>query len=171
MYHAVIRQFARTLRNLDAILGKAEQHAQARKFDVNNYLTARLAPDMLPFLAQIRIACDHAKNAAANLAGKTPPKHEDNEKTFEELHGRIAKALAFLDSLTEQDFAGTKPDTVVKLPYPAGKALHADEYLLGRQIPNFFFHVSTAYDLLRAGGVEIGKGDYIGALGLFDAPA
>jgi hypothetical protein len=169
MYYVVVRQFARTLRNLDAILTKAEQYAQARKFDVNNFVSARLAPDMLPFVAQIRICCDHAKNAAANLSGKPAPKHEDNEKTFEELHGRIAKCLAFLDSLTAQDFEGTKPDTIVKLPYPAGKALRADEYLLARQLPNFFFHVSTAYGLLRAGGVDIGKGDLLGTLGLLDA--
>ena len=164
MYHLAVRQFARTLRNLDAILSKAEKYAQDRKFDVNNFCTARLAPDMLPFVSQIRIACDHAKNAAANLSGREPPKHEDTEKTFEELHGRIAKCLAFLDSLTEEDFSRTTPETLIKLPYPAGKQLRANEYLLARQVPNFFFHVTTAYDLLRSGGVDIGKSDYLGAL-------
>lgn len=168
MYHAVIKQFARMLRNLDAILGKAEQHAQARKFDVNNFCTARLSPDMLPFVSQIRIACDHAKNAAASLSGQQAPKHEDTEKTFEDLHARIAKCLAYLDAFTAQDFERTTSETLIKLPYPAGKALRADEYLLARQIPNVFFHVTTAYDLLRAGGVEIGKSDYVGALGLVD---
>ena len=169
MYYLAIRQFARTLKNLDAILDKAQKHAEARKFDPNNYLTARIAPDMLPFISQIRICCDHAKNAAAKLAGKDPPKHEDNETTFEQARGRVAKCLAYLNTFTAQDFAATKPDTAISLPYPAGKALHAEEYLLARQIPNFFFHVTTAYDLLRAGGVEIGKSDYLGPLNLFDA--
>src|SRR5689334_13585412 len=155
MYYLAIRQFARTLRNLDAVLGKAISYAQARKFDVNNFCSARLAPDMLPFVSQIRIACDHAKSAAANLSGKEPPKHEDNEKTMEELRGRIAKCLAYLDTFTAADFAKTTAETQVKLARPPGATLGADEYLLGRQIPNFFFHVTTAYALLRAGGVEI----------------
>jgi hypothetical protein len=162
MYHAIVRQFVRTLKNLDAVLEKATAYAQQRKFDVNNFCTARLAPDMLPFLAQVRIACDHAKSAASNLAGKEPPKHEDNETTIEELRGRIAKCVAYLDTLKESDFAQTKSDNVIKLP--RGKSMLADEYLLGRQIPNFYFHVTTAYALLRAGGVEIGKADFIGSL-------
>ena len=168
MYYLAIRQFARTLKNLDAILEKAQKHAETKKFDVNNFCTARLAPDMLPFVAQIRIACDQAKNAAANLSGKEAPKHEDNETTVEQLRGRIAKCLAYLNTFTAQDFEKTRPDTVCKLAYPAGKALQADEYLLARQIPNFYFHVTTAYDILRAGGVEIGKGDYLGTLNLID---
>lgn len=169
MYYLVIRQFARTLRNLDAILGKAEQHAQARKFEVNNFMTARLTPDMLPFAAQIRIACDQAKAAAANLSGKEAPRHEDNETTVAELRARIGKCLAFLDSVTEKDFAGTTADQVIKMPRPPGKGLRAQEYILARQIPNFYFHVTTAYALLRQGGVEIGKTDYLGALDFVDA--
>ncbi|MES1184123.1 MAG: DUF1993 domain-containing protein [Myxococcales bacterium] len=169
MYYLAIRQFARTLRNLDAILIKADDYAGSRGFDVNNFMTSRLAPDMLPLVVQIRIACDNAKTAAAGLSGKEAPKHEDNEATFEELHGRIAKCLAFLDSFSEADFAKTTPDTTVKLMYPAGKALRAEEYLFGRQIPNFYFHVATAYDILRAGGVPIGKSDYLGELALIDA--
>ena len=114
-------------------------------------------PDMLPFAAQIRIACDHAKSAASSLSGKEAPVHEDNEKTFEELRGRIAKCLAYLDTFTERDFERTSPKQIIKLVRQPGKGLHADEYLLARQMPNFFFHVTTAYDLLRRGGVEIGK--------------
>jgi hypothetical protein len=170
MYYLVVRQFARTLKNLDAILEKAQGYAKARNFDVNNFLTERLAPDMLPFVTQIRIACDHAKTAAASLAGKEAPKHEDNEKTFEELRGRIAKCLAYLDTFTAKDFERTTPQQIVKLVRPPGKGLHADEYLFARQIPNFFFHVSTAYALLRRGGVEIGKSDFLGPLNLIDAP-
>lgn len=164
MYYLAIRQFARTLKNLDAVMEKAQHHAEARKFDVNNFCTARLYPDMLPFVAQIRIACDYAKGTAAALSGKEAPRHEDNETTFEQLRGRIATCLAYVNTFTAQDFAETKADTVVKVSYPPGKAMLADEYLLGRQIPNFFFHATTAYGLLRQGGVEIGKLDFLGSL-------
>jgi uncharacterized protein len=169
MYYLAIRQFARTLKNLDAVLNKTEEHALARGFDVNNLVNARLAPDMLPFVAQVRIACDNAKSGAASLAQKPAPKHDDNETTFEEIHARIAKCLSFIDSLGEADFAKTTADTVVPLAYPAGKALRAEEYLFGRQIPNFYFHVVTAYDILRQGGVPLGKADYLGELDLIDA--
>jgi hypothetical protein len=169
MYHLVIRQFALTLRNLDAVMAKAETHAQTRKFDVNNFCALRLAPDMLPFLAQVRIACDHAKNAAANVAGKTAPVFEDNEVTFTDLRARISKCTAYLDTFTEQDFAATSADQVVKLPRPAGKGLRVNDYLFSRQLPNFFFHATTAYDLLRHGGVDIGKSDFLGALNVVDA--
>lgn len=169
MYYLTIRQFARTLKNLDAVLSKAEVYATQRGFDVNNLLSARLAPDMLPFVAQIRIACDNAKAAAANLSGKAAPKHEDTEKTFEELHARIAKCLAFVDSVTEADFAKVTPEQPVKLAYPPNKSLRANDYLFGRQIPNFYFHVVTAYDILRQAGVDLGKPDYLGDLPLIDA--
>src|SRR4051812_38709576 len=123
MYYIAIRQLARSLRNLDAVLEKATAYAQTRKFDVNNFLTARLAPDLLPFAAQIRIACDIAKMTAANLSGKEAPKHEDNEATMEQLRARIAKCLAFVDTFTAADFQRTTPQTKVKVQFPAGKAL------------------------------------------------
>jgi hypothetical protein len=166
--YPVIKQFARTLRNLDAVLDKATKYAEARKFDVNNFLTARLFPDMLPFVTQIRIACDQAKSAAANLSGKEAPKHEDNETTMADLRGRIAKCLAYLDTFTAADFQDTKPDAMIRLPNRPGKAIPAAEYLYARQIPNFFFHATTAYDLLRHGGLEVGKNDYLGPLGFVD---
>jgi hypothetical protein len=169
MYYLAVRQFARTLRILDSVLTKAERYAEARKFDVNNFISARLAPDMLPLVAQVRIACDSAKASAANLAGKEAPKHEDTEKSFEELHARIAKTLAFIDALSEADFAKTTPDSLMRLPNPAGKALRANEYLFVRQIPNFYFHVVTAYAILRHGGVDVGKNDYLGELPLVEA--
>jgi hypothetical protein len=169
MYYQIIRQFALSLRNLDGILIKAERHAEARGFDVNNFIDARLAPDMLPFVAQVRIACDNAKSAAANLARKEAPKHEDNEKTFEELHGRIAKVLGYLDGFSESDFAKTSGDTKITLMYPQGKLMNAVDYATGRQIPNFYFHIVTAYAILRQGGVELSKVDYLGPLPLLDA--
>ena len=168
MYQFAIRQFAHTLKNLDNILGKAVSHAEAKKFDVNNFCSARVAPDMLPFVVQVRIATDQAKAAAASLSGKEAPEFEDNETTIEELRGRIRRCISYLDSFSEKDFEKVTAKTVIKLAYPPGKALLANEYLFGRQIPNFFFHVSVAYTLLRQGGVEIGKGDYIGALNLLD---
>jgi len=167
MYHLIIRQFMRSLKNLDSIMERAEKHADARKFDVNNFLAQRLAPDMLPFTLQIQIACDTAKATAANLAVKDAPKHEDNEKTFGELRARIGKCLAYLETLSAKDFERTKADQTVKLPdrpNRPGKSLRAEEYLIARQIPNFYFHVVTAYDILRQGGVEIGKNDYLGSL-------
>jgi hypothetical protein len=169
MYYLVIRQFIRSLKNLDGLLDKATVSAQKRKFDVNNFFTARLAPDMLPFPAQVRIACDNAKAAAVNLSGKENVKHEDNETNFEQLRGRIAKCVAFLESFKPEDFAKATGETVIKLPNHPGKLLKADEYLFARQIPNFYFHLTTAYNLLRQGGVEIGKSDYIGQLELKDA--
>ncbi|HEY8924894.1 MAG TPA: DUF1993 domain-containing protein [Polyangia bacterium] len=169
MYYLLVRQFALSLKNLDAVMAKAEKYAEARKFDVNNFCNQRLFPDMLPFTAQVRIACDQAKNAAANLAGKPAQVFEDNEVTFADLRGRIAKCIAYLDTFTEADFANTKPDTVIPLPRQAGKGLRANDYLLSRQMPNFYFHVTTAYDLLRHGGVDVGKSDYLGPLPVVDA--
>jgi uncharacterized protein len=169
MYYLAVRQFARTLKNLDRVLNKAEEHALSRGFDADNFVNMRLAPDMLPLVMQVRIACDNAKSAAAGLSGRAAPKHEDNETTLSDLHERIAKCLSFVDSVSEAEFQATTADTLVPLNYPAGKALRAEEYLFGRQIPNFYFHVVTAYDILRSGGVPLGKADYLGELELVDA--
>jgi hypothetical protein len=168
MYHLAIRQFVRTLKNLDAIIGKATSYAESRKFDVNNYVSARLAPDMLPFVNQVRIATDMAKATASSLSGKEAPKFEDNEKTVEELRGRLHRCIGYLDGFSAADFEKVSSKTVIKVPFPQGKALYADEYLFGRQIPNFFFHVTTAYNLLRQGGAEIGKNDFLGSLDLLE---
>ncbi|HLK89669.1 MAG TPA: DUF1993 domain-containing protein [Polyangia bacterium] len=167
MYYLAIRQFMRSLKNLDDIMGKAQKYAETRGFSADNFCNARIFPDMLPFNAQIRIACDSAKAAAANLSSKAAPTHEDNETTFAELRGRIAKCLGYLETLSAKDFERTQADQPVKMPdrpNRPGKTLRAQEYLVARQIPNFYFHVVTAYDILRQGGVEIGKSDYLGAL-------
>jgi hypothetical protein len=165
-YYLTVRQFIRTLKNLDAILEKATRQAEARKFDVNNFCATRLFPDMLPFVAQIRIACDTAKATGANLAGVEAPRHEDNETTMAELRARIAKCVGYLETLRAADFERTKPDTLIK--HRPDKIIPADEYLFARQIPNFYFHVTTAYALLRHGGIEIGKSDYLGPLGFVE---
>jgi hypothetical protein len=153
-------------------MAKAQKYAETRGFSADNFCTARIFPDMLPFSVQIQIACDHAKSTAANLAGKDAPKHEDNEKTFADLRARIGKCLGFLETLSAKDFERTTAATTIKLPdrpNRPGKTLRAEEYLFGRQIPNFYFHVTTAYNLLRQGGVEIGKNDYLGALEFVEA--
>lgn len=129
MYFAIIRQFHHTLGNLDAILAKAETHAAEHKFDVNNFLTARLAPDMLPFSVQVRIACDAAKAAAANLSGQVAPKHPDDETILAELRARVTKVREFLAGFKAEDFAGTAADKLVPIPYPPGKLMQAQSRL------------------------------------------
>jgi hypothetical protein len=169
MYFQMIQQFQRTLKNLDTILGKAQQHAEARKFDVNNFLTTRLAPDMLTFTRQVQIVSDVAKGTAAALAGKEPPKYADDETSFEQLRERVRKTASYLEGFREGDFGKLTDKTIVKISYPQGKAMYAPEMLLSRAVPNFFFHVGMAYALLRNGGVDIGKNDYLGQLPMLDA--
>jgi hypothetical protein len=172
MYFAIIQQFQRTLRALDAILEKATLYAEAKKFSPDNFCTARLAPDMLPFTRQIQIACDSAKRAAAGLLGKEAPAHEDTEQTMAQLRERIHKCLDYLGTFEAKDFAKVTARTEVKLANPPGKAMRADDALLSRSTPNFFFHVMVAYALLRAGGVDIGKLDFLGDLPpMFDQSA
>lgn len=172
MYFSIIQQFQRTLRALDRILGKAVLYAEAKKFNPDNFCTARLAPDMLPFTRQIQIACDSAKRAAAGLLGREAPVHEDTEQTMAQLRERIEKCLDYLATFRAKDFTSVTAKTEIKLQNPPGKAMYADDALLGRSIPNVFFHVTMAYALLRAGGVDIGKLDFLGELPpMFDATA
>jgi hypothetical protein len=124
---------------------------------------------MLPLVSQVRIACDQAKSLAANLAGRSAPRHEDNEANFAELHGRIAKCLEFLETFKPSEFEQTHAKTLVKVAYPPGKAMLADDFLWARQVPNFYFHVNMTYALLRAGGVDLGKAEYLGSIHMQDA--
>lgn len=169
MYFVTIQQFAKTLKNLDHCLDKATAFAESKKFDVNNFCTQRLAPDMFPMARQIQIACDVAKTAAGQLSGTEAPKFEDKETTIPELRERIRKTHAFLESLNEDSYKKTTTTTPVKLTHTPGKAMQAQDLLLSRATPNFFFHVSMTYALLRAGGVDLGKKDYLGELKLIDA--
>jgi hypothetical protein len=141
---------------------EARRGAQVRR---QQLLHGAAVPRHAAVRVQIRIACDQAKAAAANLSGKEAPKHEDTETTMVELRARIAKCLAFLDTFTADDFEQRQARHDDSPPNRPGKAIAAEEYLYARQMPNFFFHVTTAYDLLRHGGVEIGKSDYLGPLG------
>ena len=162
MYTATVVPYRSILKNLSAVIAKAEAHCEGKKIDPTVFLTSRLYPDMLPFTAQVQIATDNAKGAAARLAGVEIPKFEDNEKTFPELQARLDKTIAFLDTLTEAQFEGAE-NRDISLPQRSGTPLEfkGATYLLQFANPNVYFHVTTAYALLRHGGVEVGKKDYL----------
>jgi hypothetical protein len=162
MYSASVPVFKNMLGNLSHCLDKAQAHAEARKFDPKVLVEDRLAPDMLPFKRQVQIACDACKNGLARLAGVEAPKFEDNESTLAELKERIRKTLDFLDSVPRASVDGTDDKDIT---FPAGRdvtrTLKGEAYLLGVALPNLFFHVTTAYAILRHNGVELGKGDFL----------
>ena len=154
--------FQTALSNLLHCLNKAEANAAARKFDTNVLFAARLAPDMLPFASQIRIACDAAKNGTARLAGIEAPKFDDNETTFAELQARITKTLDWLGTVPASSIDG-REDADITFPVGRDKTrtMTGEAYLKHYALPNMFFHVVTAYALLRHNGVDVGKTDYL----------
>ena len=163
MYAASVPMLKQLLRNLDAILGKAEAHAREKNIDPAALLQARLYPDMLPLTTQVQIASDNAKGIAARLAGIDIPSFADTEQTFEELRARIAKTLDFLDTIKPDQVNGSEDrEVVVFKGAPFEMQLLGQNYLIHFGLPNFLFHVTTAYDILRHNGVEIGKADFIG---------
>jgi hypothetical protein len=168
MYHQVISQCTQTLKNLEICLDKAEKHAAAKKFDVDVLMTSRLAPDMNDFIYQVQSACDYVKGAAAWLSGQTPPRHEDNEQMIGEVRARIRKTVAFAESVKEEQYAGAS-ERKVKLSWAPGKVLGGRDYLLQVTVPNVYFHITTAYAILRHNGVEVGKMDYLGPINFADA--
>jgi hypothetical protein len=161
-HYAIVLEIKKMLKNLDGWLDKAKSFAEAKKFDVNTLLSSRLAPDMLPLSFQIQAACDHAKFSAARTGGKDAPKHADDQKTVDEFKTRIASVLEFLDGFSEKDFEGIADRTFAS-PRWEGKSMTAPNYLIENAVPNFFFHTSMVYALLRHAGVEIGKRDFLGA--------
>jgi hypothetical protein len=163
----VIQGYAKMLRNLDTWLGKAAEHASAKKYDPNTLVGTRLYPDMYALDRQVQSACDTAKFAAAYLTGKEAPKHPDTEKTIDELRARIAAVLGWIETVKETDFAGGDERKVAPA-WLKGKWLRGDDYLGTIATPNFFFHVTIAYAILRHSGVDLGKMDYIGSLPLRD---
>ena len=164
MYQASIPAFVQMLNSLSAILDKADAHAQNRKIDPDVLLTYRLAPDMLPFVRQIQIAADLAKGAAARLAGVEVPKHDDTEKTFADLKARLAKTVAFVQSFKPSEIDGSE-DRDIKLTLGEHTMnFKGQPYLVHFTMPNFYFHCTTAYDILRHCGVELGKRDFIGTI-------
>jgi hypothetical protein len=166
-YHA-IAQCTRALRNLETWLDKAEQHAAAKKFDVAVLMSGRLAPDMKPFIYQVQSACDYVKAAAAWLSGQTPPRHEDNEQTIDEVRARIRKTVAFAESVKPAQYAGAS-ERRVSLSWAPGKVLAGPDYLVQMTVPNTYFHLAMAYAILRHSGVDIGKMDFLGPINWIDA--
>jgi hypothetical protein len=162
MYQASAPRLANSLKNLSAILDKAAAHAEAKKIDPAVLLQSRLYPDMLPLLRQVQIASDSAKGAVARLAGVEVPKYEDTEETIADLKQRLAKTIDFVSSLKPAQIDGSE-DKDIHLKLGTREVdWKGMQYLLGFALPNFYFHVVTAYDILRHNGVEIGKRDFIG---------
>ena len=164
VYQCSVPVFERCLVAFMGVLDKAEAHAAARKFDAANYLSMRLAPDMLPLTRQIQIFCDHAKNAPYRLAGIVAPVIEDKETTLAELRARIQATLAHLKTADAKAIdAGAEREII--LPFGGTKMkMQGGDYLLHFALPIFYFHMTTAYDILRSAGVEIGKRDFLGAV-------
>ena len=162
MYQACVPPFSRALNNLAAILEKAAAHAEAKKIDPAVLVNSRLYPDMLPLAKQVQIASDSAKGGASRLAQVEAPKYEDNEATFPELVARCRKTVAYLETLKPEQFEGAEDRTVTWTVRAGPKSMQGMPYLLTHVTPNLFFHVTTAYDILRRDGVEIGKADFLG---------
>ena len=163
MYQASVPVFKQLLGGLSAVLAKAEAHAAAKKIEPNALLQARLYPDMFTLLRQVQVACDFAKSVSARLAGVEVPGFEDKEQTFADLQARIAKTLAFIDSITPAQIEGSEARHIVtQAGTPKEKIFTGHSYLFNYGLPHFFFHTSTAYAVLRHNGVEVGKKDYIG---------
>ena len=167
MYQASVPQMKWMLQNLDRWLETAVAHAKSKSFDPSVLVQARLAPDQYPLAGQVQSSCDTAKFTAARLAGREAPKHPDTETTVEELHARINSVIAYLDTFAEKDFAGAS-ERRIDLPWAKGKWVAGSEYLNALQLPNFYFHVTTAYSILRHNGVPLGKMDYLGSVKLRD---
>ncbi|QRK11394.1 DUF1993 domain-containing protein [Archangium violaceum] len=162
MYQASVPVFIRMLGNLSAILGKAATYAETKKFDPSVLVNARLAPDMLPLSAQVQIACDSAKGCAARLAGIDIPSHPDTETSLTELQARITKTIDFLKSVSAAQIDGSEERTVTLKMRAQEMQVQGQPYLLNIVLPNFYFHITTAYAILRHNGLDIGKADFLG---------
>jgi hypothetical protein len=168
MYYEVMAQCTESLRLVEGWLDKAVAFAEAKKVDVDSLLNGRLAPDMKPLIYQVQSACDYVKAGAALLSGQTPPKHEDYEKTVEELRARIRKTVAFADSVSEAQYQGAE-GRKVSHSLGRGKVLGGKDYLLQMTVPNVYFHIAMVYAVLRNAGVDVGKMDFLGTMNFVDA--
>lgn len=163
LYAASVPVFKQMLQSMDAVLSKAQAHAEAKKIDPAALLQARLFPDMFPLIRQVQVASDFARGVSARLAGVEVPKFEDAEQSFDDLHALIGKSLAFIDSVTPDQIDGHEDRVIVtRKGTPKERQFNAQAYLLSYGLPQFFFHVTTAYAILRHNGVEVGKRDYMG---------
>ena len=164
LYTASIPVFKQMLGGLSQVLTKAEAHAMAKNIDPNALLQARLFPDMFPLLRQVQVATDFAKSVSARLAGVEVPKLEENEQSFTDLQARIATVLAFMEGLEPAKFDGAATREIVsQAGTPKEKRFSGESYIFNYGLPQFFFHTTTAYAILRHNGVEVGKKDYIGS--------
>jgi hypothetical protein len=163
IYSLTNTQFLRMLENFAGVLAKAEQFADAKKVDFAVLMGSRLAPDQFNFTRQVQIMCDTAKKAAAYLTGKEAPVHADDEKTLADLRKRLDDTAAFLKSLKPQDYEGAS-ERKVSQPRWEGQWLTGEEFVLHHAVPNFYFHFTTAYSILRHNGVDVGKRDYLGKM-------
>jgi hypothetical protein len=161
MYYPMIGQMKKMLGQLDKWLEAAGTFAQEKKFESNAFLTFRLAPDQFPFARQVQTACDTAKLVAARLAGKTAPSHPDTEQTLEQLRARVATVVSYLDGFSAKDFEGAATQVITQ-PRWEGKVMSGADYFVEHGLPNFFFHITHAYAILRHNGVPLGKRDYLG---------
>jgi hypothetical protein len=162
MYQASVPVFVHSLNNLASILEKGAAHAEAKKIDPAVLVSARLFPDMFPLVRQVQIASDSAKGGAARLAGVEPPAFEDTEKTLPELIARVQKTVAYLQTLTPAQIDGSEDKTVTWQTRTSSKSMQGLPYLHSHVIPNLYFHATTAYNILRHNGVELGKKDFLG---------
>lgn len=163
IYEMTAPQFIKMLSNLAHLLDKAEEHAKNKKFDVEVLLNSRLAPDQFNFIRQVQIACDTAKLGVSRLTGKEPPQHPDTEKTLPQLKERIAHTISFLRDFTAKDFTESDQRKISQ-PRWEGQYLTGLEFIQQHAIPNLYFHITTAYSILRHNGIEIGKKDYLGPM-------
>ena len=162
MYQASVPRFVNILGNLSNILDKAQAHVDAKKLETATLTTYRLFPDMLPMKSQVQIACDTAKGVVARLAGMAIPVYEDNENTLVDLKARIAKTIAFIQTVTPAQIDGSEDKEIVIKRGDKETRYKGMQFLLGHALPNVYFHVTTAYNILRHNGIEIGKRDYLG---------
>jgi hypothetical protein len=163
MYVSSVPVFKQMLGGLAAILAKAEAHATEKNIEPAALTQTRLFPDMFPLSKQVQVACDFARGVSARLVGAEVPKYDDNERTFDELRGLIARSLAFIEGFSPAQFEGAAQREIVTRPgTPKERRFDGQSYLLRYGLPQFFFHVATAYALLRHNGIEIGKRDYMG---------
>ncbi len=163
IYDLTNTQFVRMLRNFSGILDKASQFADAKKIDFGVLLESRLAPDQFNFTRQVQIMCDTAKKCAAQVTGKEPPNHPDTEKTLAEVRARIDSVITYLGTFNQKDYAEAATRRVTT-PRWEGQYLTGQEFVMHHAIPNFYFHLTTAYAILRNNGVDVGKKDYLGAM-------
>jgi hypothetical protein len=168
LYHLTVPQFDKALQCMEGWVEKVSTHATNKKFDANDLLVARLAPDQFSLVRQIQIVCDNAKMIPARLSGKEAPSHPDTEKTWDELRTRIRAVREYVKGFKPADFEGAE-ERHVTLPWMPGKVLTGRDYVTEFALANFYFHLTTAYSILRHNGVELGKMDFIGSVPFKDA--